>query len=208
MLPIQILLNPLGSIRSSGNITLTKLLYINNDQNAARSSMETSVSILQIPQNPSSPAASAPKLRIFQGRRSFRGIHWRSVKNKEAAQLLKGVKDFIETRGADFSNADWIAQLDPNGRITNPIPVIHERAGYWKEEQDKDGNDKRFYCFLAAGLGRASGSFGTRKAAEILNDAGAICKKEQKKYTHNLWIAELGRYVRCYWVDPEKLAEF
>jgi putative DNA primase/helicase len=134
--------------------------------------------------------------------------HWlstqpQSVKNKESAQLLKGVKDFIESRGADFSDADWAPQIDDEGRITNPIPVIHERAGYWKEE-----NGKRIYCFLSAGLKRASGSFGTTKAAETLDEFGAIFKKEQTKRTHNLWVAEIQRQLRCYWVDPEKLAEF
>ena len=146
-------------------------------------------------------------------------FHWlttqpQSVKNKEAAQLLRSVKDFIETRGADFSDADWVPQVekcerDVDGqkvfyeRVLNPQPVIRERAGYWKEE-----GGKRIYCFLSDGLRRASGSFGATKAGEILNDAGAIFKKEKNKYTHNLWIAELKRYVRVYWVDPEKLAEF
>jgi putative DNA primase/helicase len=139
--------------------------------------------------------------------------HWystqpQSVKNKESAQLLKGVKDFIETRGADFSDADWVPQIDSEGRTTNPIPVIRERAGYWKEEQDEAGNLKRIYCFLSAGLKRASGSFGAHKAAEILNEFGALFKKEKNRYSHNLWVAELQRYLRCYWVDSEKLAEF
>jgi putative DNA primase/helicase len=134
--------------------------------------------------------------------------HWlsgqpRGVKYKESAQLLTGVKDFIETRGADFSDADWVAQLDLNGRLTNPVPVIHERAGYWKED-----NGKRIYCFLSAGLQRASGSFGARKAAEVLDEVGALFKKENTKHTHHLWVAELQCNKRCYWVDPEKLAEF
>jgi putative DNA primase/helicase len=138
--------------------------------------------------------------------------HWlttqpQSAKNKEAAQLLRSVKDFIETRGADFSDADWVPQIDSE-RITNPIPVIRERAGYWKEEQDEAGNDKRIYCFLAPGLKRASGSFGARKAAQTLNNAGAIFKKEANKYTYNLWVPELKRQVRVCWVDPEKLEEF
>jgi putative DNA primase/helicase len=149
-----------------------------------------------------------PHTALIAAREIF--SHWlttqpQSVKNKEAAQLLKGVKDFIETRGADFSDADWVPQYDEQtGRLSNPEPVIRERAGYWKEEPD----GKRIYCFLSEGLKRASGSFGPRKAAEILNDAGALFKKEKNKYTHNLWIAELKRYVRVYWVDPEKLAEF
>jgi putative DNA primase/helicase len=134
--------------------------------------------------------------------------HWlsgqpQSVRNKESAQLLKGVKDFIETRGADFSDADWVAQFDLKGRITNPQPVIHERAGYWKEE-----NGKRVYCFLAAGLQRASGSFGATKAGEVLDEVGALFKKEKSRYTHNVWVAELQCNKRCYWVDPEKLTEF
>jgi putative DNA primase/helicase len=139
--------------------------------------------------------------------------HWlstqpQSVKNKESAQLLKGVKDFIESRGADFSDADWAPQIDNEGRLTNPIPVIHERAGYWKEETDEKGDCKRIYCFLSAGLKRASGSFGVRKAAETLDEAEAIFKKEEARLTHNLWVAELKCCRRCHWIDPEKLAEF
>jgi putative DNA primase/helicase len=139
--------------------------------------------------------------------------HWLStqpqgVKNKETAQLLRSVREFIETRGADFSNADWVPQLDEDGRIKNPIPVVHERAGYWKEEYEAGDNCRRIYCLTSAGLARASGSFGVRKAAEILDDAGALFKREKDKLSHNLWVAELQAYVRCYWVDPEKLADF
>jgi putative DNA primase/helicase len=134
--------------------------------------------------------------------------HWlstqpQSVKNKEEAQLLRRVKDFIETHDAAFSNADCVSKSDEvDGRTTN-----QERAGYWKEEE-VDGQIKRIYCFLSAGLKRAGVDFSSEEAAKILNDAGAIFKQEKNRYSHNLWVANVKSYQRCYWVDPEKLSEF
>jgi hypothetical protein len=79
--------------------------------------------------------------------------HWKttqpqSAKSKEAEQLLKAVRDFIQTYGACFSDINWVAMADGNGRIINPEPVVHERAGYWKQV----GKDHRIYLFTAHGL--------------------------------------------------------
>jgi putative DNA primase/helicase len=108
--------------------------------------------------------------------------HWKATqpksdKSKEHTQILNGVRDFIETRGADFSDVDWVPERDSYGRLMNPEPVIHERAGYWKDL------GKRVYFFNVAGLERASSGFGSRKAAEVLDDAGPLIQKDPGKRT-------------------------
>ena len=124
-----------------------------------------------------------------------------STKSKETAQLAAAAKGFIETRDADFSDADWTPDYDPDsGRIINAEPVIRERAGYWKEI-----NDKRVYCFNVEGLKRASGGFGARRAAEILDGIGALVDKDAGKRTKKIWIPQLKRSLSFYVVDPEKL---
>jgi putative DNA primase/helicase len=123
-----------------------------------------------------------------------------STRSKETAQIIRGFSGFIETREADFSDADWVPQLDQYGRVINQEPVIRERAGYWKEI-----NGKRFYCFNREGFTRASCGFGARKAAEILDATGALVEKEDGKRTKNVWIPQLKRSLRLYMVDPEKL---
>jgi putative DNA primase/helicase len=122
-----------------------------------------------------------------------------STKSKETEQILKAVRDFIQTYGASFSDIDWAPQTDNYGRIINPEPVIHERAGYWKEL----GN-KRIYLFTSKGLERASGGFGARKAAEILDEVGALVEKGKNKRSKSARTPE-GTVIRLYWVDPEKL---
>jgi len=123
-----------------------------------------------------------------------------STRSKEAAQVSRGFSGFIETREADFSDADWTPQHDQHGHLINPEPVIRERAGYWKEI-----NGNRIYCFNAEGFNRASGGFGSRKAAEILDAAGALIDKEPGKRSKKIWIPQLKRELRFYMVDPEKL---
>jgi len=131
----------------------------------------------------------------------WRSTQPQSAKSKETAQLIAAVKAFIETRDADFSNADWMPEYDEDsGRIINPEPVIRERAGYRKEI-----NDNRVYCFNVEGLKRASSNFGARKAAEILDAAGALVEKDPGKKTKKIWIPQLKRSVSFYVVDPEKL---
>jgi putative DNA primase/helicase len=132
--------------------------------------------------------------------------YWRetqpqSSKSKETEQVLKAVRDFIQTYDACFSNIDWVPVHDKDtGRIVNAEPVIRERAGYWQEI-----DDTRRYCFNVAGLTRASGSFGARKAAEILDDVKALVDKDKDKRTKKIWIPQLKRSLSFYVVDPEKL---
>jgi putative DNA primase/helicase len=125
----------------------------------------------------------------------------RSDKGKEYAQMLTVVRDFIEVRGADFSDAEWTPQYDPiSGRLVNPEPVIHERAGDWKEI-----GGKRIYLFNTAGLKRASSGFEHRKVAEVLDQAGALIEKTPGRRTKKLWIPQLKESFDFYWIDPEKL---
>jgi putative DNA primase/helicase len=131
--------------------------------------------------------------------------HWRATqpksdKSKEHTQILDGARDFIEGSGADFSDAEWVPQHDVHGKLINPEPVIRDRAGYWKEI-----GGKRIYLFNVKGLKRASSGFGTRKAAEVLDDAGALVEKDAGKRTKKTWIPELKRSLSFYMVDPEKL---
>jgi len=121
--------------------------------------------------------------------------------SKETQQVLKAVHDFIQTYGACFSDIDWIPMKDQHGRIVNAEAVIHERAGYWK-----DTGGKRIYLFTAKGLDKASGGFGTRKAAEVLDEIGALVEKDQdRKRRTKKWRTPEGDKVNFYWVDPEKL---
>ena len=83
------------------------------------------------------------------------------------------------------------------GRILNAEPVIHERAGYWKEI-----DEKRIYLFTSKGLDKASGSFGTRKAAEVLDSNGAIAGKETGRRSKKARTPD-GHSVDFYWVDPD-----
>src|SRR5258708_32641785 len=116
--------------------------------------------------------------------RYWRATQPQSEKNKEHVQILDGARDFLETRAADFSDADWLPQHDPlSGKLINPEPVIHDRAGYWKEI-----GGRRIYLFNAEGLKRASSGFGTRKAAEVLDAAGALIDKDSGKRTKKVWI--------------------
>jgi putative DNA primase/helicase len=131
--------------------------------------------------------------------------HWKqtqpqSTQNKETAQILTGFSEFIETRDADFSNADWTAQTDQHGRVTNAEPVIHERAGYWKEI-----NGLRVYCFNAKGFQRASSGFSRSKVVQVLEDAGAFVDKDPGRKTKKIWIPQLKRSLDFYMVDPDKL---
>jgi putative DNA primase/helicase len=133
--------------------------------------------------------------------------HWiaiqpRSKQSREHAEILKRVRDFIETYGACFSDIDWTPNYDLKGRLINPEPVIHERAGYWEES----GN-KRIYLFTAKGLEKASGSFGTRKAAEVLDEVGALTAKGSGGKRAKKRRVPDGRPMELYHIDPEKLTE-
>jgi putative DNA primase/helicase len=124
-----------------------------------------------------------------------------SPKGKEFAQVINGVREFIEVHGADFSDSDWMPEHDQyTSRIVNTEPVIRERAGYWKE----DGT-KRVYLFNAAGLKRASSGFGVRKAIEVLTEAGAIIDHDPGKSAKKCWIRHLKRSLSFYVIDPDKL---
>jgi len=136
-------------------------------------------------------------LEIFH---QWKATQPQSTQNKEVAQILTGFSGFIETREAEFSDADWTPQTDQYGRICNAEPVIHERAGYWKEI-----NGSRIYCFNADGLKRASSGFGVRKAIEVLEAVGALTDKDPGKHSKKIWISQLKRSLSFYMIDPEKL---
>jgi putative DNA primase/helicase len=139
--------------------------------------------------------------------------HWqatqpKSNRSKEVAHLLKAILDFIQTYGARFSNIDWLPDYDNDtGRLINPEPVIYERAGYWKQIKpiDDDENGRRIYGFTAQGLDKASGGFGGRKAAEVLDAVGALVDKGKDKRRSKPTDTPDGNKVRLYWVDPEIL---
>jgi hypothetical protein len=106
-----------------------------------------------------------------------------SPKGKEYAQIINGVREFIEVHGADFSDSEWLPeQDDKTSRIVNLEPVIRKRAGYWN-----DLGAKRIYMFNADGVKRASGTFTTRKVIEVLKTAGAISgPRRQQDYEEML----------------------
>jgi putative DNA primase/helicase len=124
-----------------------------------------------------------------------------SPKGKEYAQIINGVREFIEVHGADFSDSEWLPeQDDKTSRIVNLEPVIRERAGYWN-----DLGAKRIYMFNADGVKRASGTFTTRKVIEVLKAAGAIADHDVNRTTKKCWIPQLKRSMDFYLIDPEKL---
>jgi putative DNA primase/helicase len=125
----------------------------------------------------------------------------RSPKGKEFAQIINGVREFIEVHGADFFDSEWVPEYDPNSsRIVNAEPVIRERAGYWK-----DTANERHYMFNADGIKRASSGFGVRKALEALNAAGALMDRDAGRLTKKCWIPQLKRSLDFYLIDPKKL---
>jgi putative DNA primase/helicase len=141
-----------------------------------------------------------PLTAAVEGFNQWKSTQPQSTKSKEIEQLLKAVRDFIQTYGACFSNIDWTPVYDKDtGRILNAEPVIHERAGYWKEI-----NEKRIYLFTSKGLDKASGGFGTRKAAEVLDSIGALVEKTTGRRSKKARTPD-GHSVDFYWVDPDML---
>ena len=131
----------------------------------------------------------------------WRAAQPRSPRGKEFAQILNGVREFIEVHGADFSDSEWVPECDPNSsRIVNAEPVVRERAGYWK-----DTANKRLYMFNADGIKRASSGFGVRKTIEVLAVAGALTDRDAGRLTKKCWIPQLKRSLNFYLIDPEKL---
>ena len=132
----------------------------------------------------------------------WRAAQPRSPRGKEYAQVLTGVREFIEVHGADFSDSEWMPEVDLDiSRIVNAEPVIRERAGYWKDITA----DKRIYMFNADGLKRASSGFGVGKVIQVLEAAGALRDRDEGRRTKKTWIPQLKRHLNFYWVDPEKL---
>lgn len=117
--------------------------------------------------------------------------------NAEERAIIRELKDFIDRHGdSRFSDASG------NSEISHDRPVIN-RAGYYRQEAGG-----RIYLFTSGGLRDATAGHDFKRVITVLNDAGAILKKEEKKgekrYTFPAWTPEGTK--RLYWIDPQKLA--
>jgi hypothetical protein len=123
-----------------------------------------------------------------------------SAASREQAQILKAIKDFIDTHiDSRFSNLDWIPTTNQWGNVIEP-PIIRDRAGYWKDE-----NGVRIFLFTPAGLRIATKSHDFGRVIQALVDAGALAKTGAKQTTVTTRIPEENRTIGLYWIDPTKL---
>ncbi len=97
---------------------------------------------------------------------------WQSLRgkgNSEKYQILEQVSDFINRHGdSRFSDAD--------SHIRDNQPIIRDRAGWWR-----DNNDTRIYLFNPPGLREALRGFDFNRALDVLQEAGWLEAPENGK---------------------------
>ncbi|WP_139790013.1 DUF927 domain-containing protein [Halomonas sp. BC2] len=110
----------------------------------------------------------------------------------EHEQILANVFGFIERHGdARFSNVD----ADPAHG-----PVVHNRAGWWRD--DADG---RAFLFNREGLNEALGGFDLKRGTEALEVAGWIVGRESAARSIRIYIN--GTRRRVYVIRPAESEE-
>lgn len=110
----------------------------------------------------------------------------------EHEQILANVFGFIERHGdARFSNVD----ADPAHG-----PVVHNRAGWWRD--DADG---RAFLFNREGLNEALGGFDLKRGTEALEVAGWIVERESAARSIRIYIN--GTRRRVYVIRPAESEE-
>jgi putative DNA primase/helicase len=142
-------------------------------------------------------AALCSTLALFK---TWLGEQPQSAASREQAQILKAIKDFIDTHAdSRFSNLDWIPTTNQWGNLIEP-PIIRDRAGYWKDE-----NGVRIFLFTPAGLRAATKSHDFGRVIQALVEAGALAKTGATQKTVTTRIPEENRTIGLYWIDPAKL---
>ena len=110
----------------------------------------------------------------------------------EHEQILANVFGFIERHGdARFSNVD----ADPAHG-----PVVHNRAGWWRD--DADG---RAFLFKREGLNEALGGFDLKRGTEAMEVAGWIVERESAARSIRIYIN--GTRRRVYVIRPAESEE-
>jgi putative DNA primase/helicase len=132
-----------------------------------------------------------------------------TAKNKEDAQILKSLLDFLgaygDTRFTDIKPKTFMDYtVKPPVRKKSEeqsIPKGINRAGYWEE----DTSGKRIYMLYPAALKEAAGQFERERILDALSAAGALAatgtgsEKAKRRRTPD------GGNPKLYWIDPEKL---
>jgi putative DNA primase/helicase len=138
-------------------------------------------------------------LTIFE---SWRKAQPQSTKSREHAQILERITDFISThRDSRFSDINWTPFYHPqHGHLTNPEPIIRDRAGYWD-----DSSKERIYLFSSSGLKEATKGFELKRVTKALEDAGAFTRVGTKQKSFTTRLPNNAGREPLYYIDPTKL---
>jgi putative DNA primase/helicase len=115
----------------------------------------------------------------------------------EHAEILNKVLDFINAHGtARFSNL-------------NPSPdgfeaTVRDRAGWWEDIEQEDGQWTRIYLFTPGALKEAAKGYEIARVLQVLDLAGAFAKKSGNIKSVATRTPD-GRKPRLYWIRPENL---
>jgi putative DNA primase/helicase len=116
----------------------------------------------------------------------------------EHTEILNKVLDFINAHGTARFSA-----LHPSIGDSSE-PIVRDRAGWWEEIEDKDGNTIRVYIFTSGALREATKGYEFSRVTKALDMANAFAKKGGKAASVPTDIPE-GRKIRLYWINPENL---
>jgi putative DNA primase/helicase len=115
----------------------------------------------------------------------------------EHAEILNMVSGFIDAHGdARFSDVD----ASPN----DTERPVHNRAGWWKDTDGRDGGETRIYLFSAGALKEATKGYEISRVLRALDIAGAFYKKGSNAKSVSTRTPD-GRTPRLYWITPDKL---
>jgi putative DNA primase/helicase len=142
-----------------------------------------------------------PKDSAIQAAEEIFALWWQARRASycggEDAESLNKVLDFINAHGtARFSN---VALLPDDSE-----PIIRDRAGWWKDIEENNGDQTRTYLFTQGALREATKGYEFARVLQALDVAGALAKKIGKAKSVPTNIPE-GRKARLYWINPEKL---
>lgn len=118
---------------------------------------------------------------------------WKSQRgegNDEKRQIFNALLDFIERHGdSRFSDMN----------DDNSDKIIHNRAGYWRDE-----NDVRTYYLIADGINEALKGFDLKLALDLLEQSGIVpAGKSKGERAHPTRVR--GKVIRLYKIDYERL---
>jgi putative DNA primase/helicase len=124
-----------------------------------------------------------------------------STKSREHAQILEKIVDFISAhRDSRFSDINWAPYYPQHGHLTNPEPIIRDRAGYWD-----DSSGERIYLFSSSGLKEATKGFELKRVTKALEDAGAFTRVGTKQKSVTTRLPNNAGRDCFYYIDPSRL---